>query len=92
MSLAPPAARRPPPAAAHSSACRLRRVVCEVSAPGAGGALSAEGACALVCVALGRAPPAELSAPSASDLAAALETVSVARTRALGAPPRALLS
>lgn len=54
-----------------------RRVVCEVSAAGAGEALSAEGACALVSVALGRAPPAELSAPSASDLAAALETVSV---------------
>lgn len=62
-----------------------------MSAAGAGEALSAEGACALVSVALGRAPPAELSAPSASDLAAALETVSVARTRALRARRRAYL-
>ncbi|CAH2109282.1 unnamed protein product [Euphydryas editha] len=62
------------PACPPHHVLHVARVVCEVSAPSDGAALSAEGACALVCAALGRAPPADLAAPAASDLAAALET------------------
>ncbi|XP_047531301.1 uncharacterized protein LOC125066992 isoform X1 [Vanessa atalanta] len=52
----------------------VARTVCEVSATNDGGQPSEEGACALVCAVLGRAPPSRLVAPSPEDLDAALQT------------------